>query len=503
MDMKQGILEDNSQSAVSNILWKILCAFLTLICSWTIWQCLVLFGEGNAKENLFCIVSFMLLLVSAFFLYKYGNKKLLWVFILCSILLNISLIFAIQTPIKSDFSVMYKAAKQVLEGKYSWTQKRYFKTWPYQIPFVFFEAAVLKIFKSVLALKIINVLCIAGTIRLIYAITERFTSARAACVAAFLYAVYPAPAMMVTVLTNQHLAALLFLAGMYVFLRFENWRWMALAGVLLALGNLARSEGTVILIALAGVAFIVLIQYIAKRKKESLLTLRNIAVVILSYLVLMQTVSGIMKLTNISEIGAKNPYPQWKFVIGLNPESVGRYTETDLWIFDIEDDAERWKRTKHAISEKFHVNSITKFITEKTKFMWASDQEYVQGLKGMDREAEIIGSWKLRDIVTYTALFEKGIYLLVLLLSLWYSLRLMRNPKSWQWYICPAIIFVNYAAYLLIEIQKRYRYFVMPFLFIAAGFGMEELVKAISPIKQRYLEKKNQNCKESIEEEKP
>ena len=48
-----------------------------------------------------------------------------------------------------------------------------------------------------------------------------------------------------------------------------------------------------------------------------------------------------------------------------------------------------------------------------------------------------------------------------------------------------AAVTINFAAYLLIEVQSRYRYFVLPFLCILAAAGLETLAECRHRAKKR------------------
>ena len=129
----------------------------------------------------------------------------------------------------------------------------YFYNWAYQTGFVAYEALVVKVFgPGLLPLQLLNALWMAGTGCLVYAIARRFLSEPAAMTASLLYALYPAPYFLAAALTNQHIAAFFYYLGIWLLVRQKKLarRWAALAGFCLAVGNLMRPLGAVVIVAL-------------------------------------------------------------------------------------------------------------------------------------------------------------------------------------------------------------------------------------------------------------
>ena len=127
----------------------------------------------------------------------------------------------------------------------------YFTNWAYQIPFVTYEAIILKIFHTTFAIKLLNVLFMMGINVLIYLICREFVSTRAAMVPALMYAVYPAPIFLSSVLTNQHISAFFIFLGLYFQIRFQKMNWSIFAALCLCIGNLMRPEAPLILVSIA------------------------------------------------------------------------------------------------------------------------------------------------------------------------------------------------------------------------------------------------------------
>ena len=115
----------------------------------------------------------------------------------------------------------------------SWLENSFFSAWGYQIPFVYYEAFILKLFGSELALKLLNVAFMVVTNVLIYLIAGKCTNSRAAFITAVLYSVYPAPVLLSSVLTNQHISLMFFMLGIYFYLVNPSWRRALISGIFL------------------------------------------------------------------------------------------------------------------------------------------------------------------------------------------------------------------------------------------------------------------------------
>ena len=83
------------------------------------------------------------------------NKFIVFIF-LFSFVLRLGVIVLVETPVISDFKLMYDAALEIVNGTDSYKSMSYFITWGYQMGHVLYEAFLLSIINSVFFLKIIN-----------------------------------------------------------------------------------------------------------------------------------------------------------------------------------------------------------------------------------------------------------------------------------------------------------------------------------------------------------
>lgn len=108
---------------------------------------------------------------------RIGNRGFIIFIILGTFLIRLIYICTVNTPLDSDFELLYEAAVLFSQGDYSFGQQVYFQEWAYQTGFVIYQGLVIKIFGqagSILALKILNCIWNTGITLLIYLIARNF-----------------------------------------------------------------------------------------------------------------------------------------------------------------------------------------------------------------------------------------------------------------------------------------------------------------------------------------
>ncbi len=247
------------------------------------------FGTGLRKLFFVCVIAaFGVIAVSSGFglgillaalalvaPYKCKIPHFLPLLLILSTLVHVIAVFAVQTPLESDFAMLYQAAQKAAAGDFSFQHHGYFYRWAYQTGFVLWEAVILRVTGSIAVIKLINALFLSGINGLIYLLARRFVEERAAQAAALLYLVTLFPTLMTCVLTNQHISAFFLLLAVYVLTgggdRAFCVRRALSAGFCLFIGNLMRPEGVVILVGLFGTALFVLIMRRSLRGNRQML----------------------------------------------------------------------------------------------------------------------------------------------------------------------------------------------------------------------------------------
>lgn len=374
-----------------------------------------------------------------------------------------------------DFATMYEAAGQLARGSRDYLALPYFFNWAYQSAFTAYEALVIRLFgQSLLPLQLLNALFLAGTNAMVYFIARRLFSQKAAMIAGILYCLYPAPLFLAGVLTNQHLSVFLFCCAVLLLVSPPTpLRWAG-AGAVMALGNAMRPIGVILL--LAALLWAVT-DWLTGRDGRALL---RALCACASYALLGALLSGLIVWSGINPQGLDNNQPMWKFVVGLNQDSSGQWNAADYETYlDPSLPTEvAHKAMTDAVKERLSVGPVelAGLAWRKSAAMWAGNEDLYWGFGHLDpgeKASPLPLTWN--DTQLLLGNMDKGIYLLGFALALWGLLKTLKARSQ----TTPALLLTlllcgYYAVHLLVEVQVRYRYFLMPFVFILAARGIEQ-----------------------------
>jgi len=368
---------------------------------------------------------------------------------------------SVETVPVSDFELLYSAAQEVAGGNPGALSGEYFELWGYQKPFVYYEALVIALGGGTTALGLLNAAWGALTAWLVFATARRFAPDGAAFAAALLYALSPGAIMLTPVATNQCVSLALILLGVYLAVSGSGWRRAALAGCALAAGNLMRPEGIIAVGGLAVAAVLAL-----ARGEDWRALLRDLAALLLAYFALQLAVGLLVP------GGIGNAAPEWKFVLGLDTASGGRYSDANAWILELESAGERRAAALDAIraslSDAGGAGGVLGFFAGKAASFWGG---YADSWLGVEHASDY-----------FMRLAERATFIAMCALAAVGSLKRRSGAAHAA---VKAAVAINFAAYLLIEVQSRYRYFVLPFLCILAAAGLETLAECRHRAKKR------------------
>lgn len=413
---------------------------------------------------------------------KASPARVLWEITFLSLAVRVFLVATIPTKPDSDFFVMYEAARSAAVGNFSWTHDQkayggYFYQYGYQIPFVLYEAVILWLFRSILALKLFNVLFMVGANYLLYRIGKLYLAETAALCVAFLYAILPDTLFYTTVLTNQHISLFFLLMGVLLLLRAERWWDFVLAGVSLTASDLMRPESVVILTAYLCCGALRCIQ------SPNLTTLKRVALslvpVLVCYWLIKSLAEGLLVWTDIAPYGIQNRVPEWKFILGLgNVEGHGTWNADLEHIFNM-DSAGRRTVTAELILNLLRrpIAEILDFFIGKLRVFWSNHESFYWAFNGTDPNLLILPGLELPLFsVANLEWCGAGMQMLVYLLALPTPLLLWKDGKRHgEVLFFVAVVCVVICVFLLIEIQPRYRLFVDPFWLLLDGVTLERL----------------------------
>ncbi len=374
-----------------------------------------------------------------------------------------------------DFATMHAAAGQLAAGSHEYLNDIYFFNWAYQSAFVTYEALVITLFgPSLLPLQLLNALWLAGTNVLVYQIAKRFLPERAAMTAGALYCIYPAPLFLAGVLTNQHLSVFLLYSALYILLCRDITPLRALgAGALIALGNAMRPIGVIVMLAA------VLWLLIRALHRAQLCSALHGAYVAASYFMVGAALSGLIVASGINPEGLSNNQPMWKFVVGLNQDSSGSWNRDDYETYLSLPTQQAHDAMTQAVQERLNVGpaKLAGLAWRKSAVMWAGNEDLYWGFGHLDPDAPAFSGLSWNSIQLLLGAFDKGIYLLAFGLAL-AGLVLLLREKERCGHPLPLVLLLcgYYAVHLIVEVQSRYRYFLMPCVFILAAMALARLL---------------------------
>ena len=393
------------------------------------------------------------------------NKFIIFLF-LFSFIIRLGVIVLVETPIISDFKMMYDAALEIVNGTDSYKSMSYFITWGYQMGHVLYQAVLLNIINSVFFLKFVNCIITSLTVVFVYLISGRICSDRSAKISSILYSIFLFPLLLNTVLTNQFLPVLLILIALYILLNINFKKKFIVSsvvvGILLGLSNIFRSETIVIIFSILlyfGFLFITKVDW--KKLIVSFL------IIFMGYYVVFNGTSLLLKATGVSPSGLDILNSSWKFVVGFNYESNGMYTDEDASLYSRDSEA----ADKEAIKRITQFEKIPLHFLKKTKVLWFNSD--LSWSISMDE-----AYYKTLNIINqlWIILFN--------ILAVCSTFRFIKLKFYKEHVLMCLILLVYFGVYLLIEVMPRYAYSLQVFEAIIIGVSLDYILKKIKVLKK-------------------
>lgn len=393
------------------------------------------------------------------------NKFIIFLF-LFSFIIRLGVILLVDTPIISDFKVMYDAALEIVNGTDSYKSMGYFITWGYQMGHVLYQAFLLSIINSAFFLKIVNCIITSLTVVFVYLISRRICSERSAKISSILYSIFLFPLLLNSVLTNQFLPVLLILIALYILLNINFKKKFVISsvivGILLGLSNIFRSETIVIVFSIL-LYFVFL--FITKVDWKKLII--SFLIIFMGYYVVFNGTSLLLKATNVSPSGLEILNSSWKFVVGFNYESNGMYTDEDAAIYSRDSEA----ADKEAINRIMQFEKIPLHFLKKTKILWFNSDL----------------SWSISmDEVYYKVLnIINQIWIILFnILAVCSAFKFIKFKFEKEHVLMCLILLVYFGVYLLIEVMPRYAYSLQVFEAIIIGISLDYIFTKIKSLKK-------------------
>lgn len=437
-----------------------------------IYLLLFLFGLTFVRSLInYPIISLIILGLIIWIGYKFEIPRFGIFVFLTALILRIIVVILFDTPIISDYSVMFNTAKEIVSGNLiAAANSEYMLRWGYQMGYTLFMSLLLFIFNNALFIKIVNCIFTSLIVLLIYLITKEITNRKVARIISFVYMVFPFPLLFNTVLSNQHISSFFFLLAIYIYIskKFKqmnvNLRYL-LVGLCLAIGNIIRPEAIIF------ITSILLFLILTTKKEDIKKVSQKFGILILVYLLITTLSSFIVMKTGISPSGFKNTEPLWKFTVGLNQETKGDYNAKLSEEFNKESDDEHLKR--------LYDYTIGSFSELPSLFMYKAQHFWIESDLGWSLfylSGKTINLFdKKINADSIIALFYSFNQLIVYIIFIFAitAIIIKRKKMSNTQLLFLIILLVYFGVYLLIESTPRYAYTAQIFLFIMSAYAIE------------------------------
>lgn len=404
------------------------------------------------------------------------RRSLPWI-LAAAFLLRLLWILAVRTPPVQDYQEIYQASLAFASGQKDFSvTSHYLYLYPYMIGFVLYQGMIIKVVGAkIMFLKFLNVVFSTLTVWLTARIAKRIFSPRAGLAAALMMTIYVPNIVINSILTNDILSTLLFLWALDIFIdeKFNYKRGIAV-GILLFCGSFLRPLASILILA------ILLYGLFIKLWQQPLKPVYLIALFLIpvSYSLVSVGTDQTLLRSNISSQSFRTVNQYWKFAEGLNAKTNGYWSSDDYaYVSSGKTAAERDRRSKKLLNQRLsHPQTVTRLFVSKFAAMW-SDLD--SNLSWATKETKGFGSSKLLLIVL--CILQKSVYMCFCGMILWLLLS-GKLPEAGYLMVIIAL------GYILIhegiEIQTRYRYFIMPAFMILAAGGFDN--DSMSEIMQKF-----------------
>ena len=386
--------------------------------------------------------------------------------ILFAVSLIIRLIFIMVANFEQvyDFKTLLEASEMFAKGDYSFNTWYHFHTWGYQTAFVIYQGVLLKLFNSIFILKLLNVIYSSLIVVIVYKLGLKISkNEKSSRIVSMLYMIFPFYLFLNSVLLNSHLATLLSYIGIFFLLKEETkYKDYLFGGILIALGNLIRPEGIIIVLT------VIIYKLITLKKENIKKIIISLLIFLSSYFILCNGASFLVKVSNINPSGLQNKDPLWKFLLGFNYESCGYYVEDDAR-FQVSKEIEMNEIKRRALEDPIRTGKL--MVCKVDRFWLSSGLEDEMGSFN-DKSFNILGiNIKFSRIKDMAIILNKGINIIILTLMLLGLFVNRKNIKNEVLFLL-IMILITFGIYLFIEIQPRYLYFVHVSVFALATLGI-------------------------------
>ncbi|WP_127538392.1 glycosyltransferase family 39 protein [Paenibacillus illinoisensis] len=465
---------------------------------------------GTQQWSIFLPV-ILLLLLAGIGLYrlclrlnKYSPKVVIPVVLLCSMAIQIAIIFVFpRVPTDDSQTVVSLAMSMLYDQDYSsFETGGYLHMFPFNFSIVLYLKTLLYLFPdNYLVIKLFNILFSTLTTFMIYLISKQLNpQSKERDYGVLIFAATYLPSLFLNNLIYNDVIATAFLTScLYFLLRFvreRSWKAILCAAILLAIGNYFRSIGAIVLI--AAILYILLNMRSIGFKK----VLGSIAVLAVLFNVPGWTQNAVLQSTGtVSEPVGENSAPVYMWLnMGINLERFGFWDNMESYqIYQRQANYNKADSTalfKQKIESKLSEASASELIqmyykkiiwtwTEGTYQMdrYGIGNESASGM-GRGRSGGIAGSYSytngVTDLFQGDSVYRTGVlwvvYVMNFMMYCFIFVRLVRGIRLKRYdevsLILVVLGFIGF--YILWEIKSRYIYPVYPLLVVLSYMGFKD-----------------------------
>lgn len=404
---------------------------------------------------------------------KYKQEKwTIWLITIFLIAFLLRLIFIIVWPITplSDAATAYQFSEQLSAASIGkWHEvfaanEYYYNVWTMHVPYVIFQTICLRVLgNSLFSIQIVNMLFSSLTCVFVALCAEGLSeNKRVGIIAGSFMAFNITTLFMAGFLVNQHISTCFFVASMYFIIKTPfsskavNY---AFSGMLLAAGQLMRPEMYIVVIAVFCMFVFEFIRSFSEHKltkNDVLAAVKRFLCFFLSFFIIMNIANAALLHLRWVDQSILESKLLYKFMIGLNQETEGRFQDSDYPL------AANEELVKEVLKERLSGPFDTaKLMIRKLCFQFSSyNYWWLQADKGGSLRQFIIDH--IFEPLTQSYMF------LMILFSQAASVGLFKNTDKRLALL--NIILIGYlCAFALMEVQQRYAYITIPIVTILAA----------------------------------
>ncbi len=408
---------------------------------------------------------------------RLGTRWTAFLLLSACFLVNLAWVLYFRLEPRVDYATFWSAAVDLARGE-RMSNRIYIAMFPHILGYSAFLSLFLRIFGTgPLVTPILNVCLTTLSGFFLYRLTLRWRGENSAALALLIWTLFPSKTFYNAMVLSEPYYTCLILAVFWLISETETRRPRLLpaallgllAGLLLRLVNTARPIAAVPILAL--LIWVLLLR--GERGKECRAAWTGFLVLMLAAYLLTGQLWNVYTERRLEEKPAS--VPGYSFYVGLNPDTLGTYSEEDMAMLqDL-----RWQEDGSAVSAQGQMLEAAKQRLHSGeipfgKLFLAKLRSFI----GCDEGGAYYSRAGLRDrAYQILALFSNICFYALGLLALWGTWRIYRSGDRGTVLLAPLFFIGLTMAQMLVEVSARYHYSLIPMLILLAAFSYTRPVK--------------------------